>query len=162
MSVYPKALDALEHLTPLVESLARETSRPIGWSGNALVWADPTRLRQVMRNLISNAFRYGGDRVRVEVYQEDPVAQIEVRDSGGPIPDNRVLTMFEPFDHSDDRGRTPNSVGLGLAVARSLARMMGGDLVYVYENAESIFRLTLRMPVESTARLRPGLTAGGF
>jgi two-component system osmolarity sensor histidine kinase EnvZ len=140
-------LDALEHLTPLVETLARETSRPIDWNGNAQVWADPTRLRQVMRNLISNAFRYGGDPVRVEVYQEDSVAQIEVRDSGGPIPESLVLTMFEPFDRPDNRGRTPNSVGLGLAVARSLARMIGGDLVYIYEDAESVFRLTLRMPV---------------
>ena len=62
--------------------------------------------------------------------------------------------MFEPFDHSDDGGRTPNSVGLGLAVARSLARMMGGDLVYVYEDSESVFRLTLRKPPEMAGRLR--------
>ena len=160
MSVYPTALDAFEHLTPLVESLARETSRPIEWSGNALVWADPTRLRQVIRNLLTNAFRYGGNRVRVEAHQGDQVAHIEVRDSGGPIPEIRVLTMFEPFDHSDDRGRTPNSVGLGLAVARSLARMMGGDLVYIYENAESVFRLTLGVPIETAARLPRGITAG--
>jgi signal transduction histidine kinase len=107
----------------------------------------------VIRNLLSNAFRYGGTRVRVEVYQEDLVAHIEVRDSGGPIPDGRVATMFEPFDHADDGGRTPNSVGLGLAVARSLARMMGGDLVYVYDT-ESVFRLTLRKPLEITDRPR--------
>jgi signal transduction histidine kinase len=62
--------------------------------------------------------------------------------------------MFEPFDHADDGGRTPNSVGLGLAVARSLARMMGGDLVYAYEESESVFRLTLRKPMEIAARLR--------
>jgi signal transduction histidine kinase len=154
MSVYPKAVDALEHLTPLVETLARETNRAVDWNGNALVWADPTRLRQVIRNLLTNAFRYGGARVRVEVDQDDRVAHIEVRDSGGPIPDNRVATMFEPFDHADDGGRTPNSVGLGLAVARSLARMMGGDLVYAYEESESVFRLTLRKPMEIAARLR--------
>ena len=154
MSVYPKAVDALEHLTPLVEALARETNRSVDWNGNALVWADPTRLRQVIRNLLSNAFRYGGTRVRVEVYQDDLVAHIEVRDSGGPIPDKRVATMFEPFDHADDGGRTPNSVGLGLAVARSLARMMEGDLVYVYEDGESVFRLSLRKPLEIAAGLR--------
>ncbi len=159
MSVYPQALDVVEHLTSLVESLARETNHPVDWNGNALVWADPTRLRQVMRNLLSNAFRYGGNRVGVEVYEEDRMAHIDVRDSGGPIPDKRAATMFEPFDHSDDGGRTPNSVGLGLAVARSLARMMGGDLVYVHEDAESVFRLSLLKPPEIGARLRGGLAA---
>ncbi len=59
--------------------------------------------------------------------------------------------MFNPFEHWDDGGRTPNSVGLGLAVARSLARMMGGDLVYDHEDGESIFRLSLSQPTEVTA-----------
>jgi two-component system sensor histidine kinase MtrB len=110
------------------------------------VWADPTRLRQIIRNLITNALRYGGDIVRVLVAENGQVASIQVRDSGGPIPASRVETMFNPFEHWDDGGRTPNSVGLGLAVARSLARMMDGDLVYDYENGESIFRLTLTSP----------------
>ncbi len=153
MSVYPKALDALEHLAPIVDSLTHETNRPVDWTGNALVWADPVRLRQVIRNLLSNAIRYGGGKIRVAVMEEGRVAHLEVRDSGGPIPSDRAATMFEPFDHSDDGGRTPNSVGLGLAVARSLARMMGGDLVYVYEDSESVFRLTLRKPPEMAARL---------
>jgi signal transduction histidine kinase len=159
MSVYPKALDVRDNLAPLVTALAREANRPVDWTGNALVWADATRLRQVIRNLVSNAFRYGGEKVRVEVYEEDRTAHIEVRDSGGPIPENRVATMFEPFDHSDDDGRTPNSVGLGLAVARSLARMMEGDLIYVYQDGESVFRLTLHKPLETAARLSGGAAA---
>jgi signal transduction histidine kinase len=73
------------------------------------------------------------------------VVVVEVRDSGGPIPPGRVATMFDSFDHTDDGEKNPSSVGLGLAVARSLARLMGGDLVYDYDG-ESIFRLTLVPP----------------
>ena len=121
-----------------------------------MVWADPTRLRQIVRNLVTNAFRYGGPRVHVSVKGFAGQIAIEVRDSGGPIPASRVLTMFDPFDRGDG-GRTPNSVGLGLAVARSLASMMGGELVYAYENSESVFRLTLQRPPGSIPALAAGV-----
>jgi two-component system sensor histidine kinase MtrB len=148
MSVRPQALDVVDQVGSLVETLARDGGRSIEWTGNARIWADPTRLRQIVRNLITNALRYGGDRVQVVVTENGAVSCIQVHDSGGPIPASRVETMFNPFEHWDDGGRTPNSVGLGLAVARSLARMMEGDLVYAYEDGESIFRLTLRQPPE--------------
>jgi two-component system sensor histidine kinase MtrB len=144
MSVYPRAIDIVEHLEGFVESLGREAGRQLVWSGNAKVWADPTRLRQIVRNLITNAFRYGGEAVRVVVMNGDDSAKIEVRDSGGPIQESRSQAMFEPFVRADDGARTPNSVGLGLAIARSLARMMEGDLVYEYQGGESVFRLELK------------------
>jgi two-component system sensor histidine kinase BaeS len=155
MSVYPSSLDVVAEVGGLVESLGRETGREVGWSGGGQVWADPTRLRQIIRNLVINAFRYGGPAVRVVVLPAGDPAVIEVRDSGGPIPSGRVATMFDSFDHTDDGEKNPSSVGLGLAVARSLARLMGGDLVYDYDG-ESIFRLTLRVgpghaePLKST------------
>ena len=145
MSVHLGAVDVVEQLKGTVQSLGREAGCGVEFEGEAVVWADPTRLRQIVRNLVTNAFRYGGPRVRVSVRDFTGRIAIEVRDSGGPIPAPRVLTMFDPFDRGDG-GRTPNSVGLGLAVARSLARMMEGELVYSYEGAESVFRLTLRRP----------------
>jgi signal transduction histidine kinase len=149
MSVFPKPMGVMEHIRGLVDTLAREANRQVQCDGDATVWADPARLRQVIRNLVTNAFRHGGEKVRVVVEQIAGGASVEVRDSGGPIPDGRVQTMFNPFDHSDDGIRTPNSVGLGLAVARSLARMMGGELDYVYEEGESVFRVSLPAPPAS-------------
>ena len=146
MTVRQQAVEVAEQAAPLVEMLARDSGRKIDWSGSARVWADPTRLRQIIRNLVTNALRYGGDIVRVQVSADAEGGYIEVRDSGGPIPRARVETMFNPFEHWDDGGRTPNSVGLGLAVARSLARMMDGDLIYDYRDGESIFRLSLALP----------------
>jgi signal transduction histidine kinase len=142
MSIYPTAVDVAQHLADMVETSGRESGRLIEWDGNALVWADPTRLRQIVRNLITNAIRYGGDAINVVVSTTGQKGVIDVRDSGGPIPPARVVTMFDPFDHTDTSGRTPNSVGLGLAVARSLARIMGGDLTYKYDEG-SVFHLEL-------------------
>jgi signal transduction histidine kinase len=142
MSVYPTEIDVTTHLADMVETTGREAGRPIGWEGDAMVWADPTRLRQVVRNLITNALRYGGDEIEVRVSSDGDSAVIDVRDSGGPIPTARVKTMFDPFDHADNAGRTPNSVGLGLAVARSLAQLMDGDLTYHFDGG-SVFSLVL-------------------
>jgi signal transduction histidine kinase len=142
MSVYPTRVEVAPILADMVETLGRESGREIEWHGDAVVWADPTRLRQIVRNLITNAIRYGGTEIEVGVYSEGSMAAVDVRDSGGPIPPNRVETMFDPFDRTDNGGRTPNSVGLGLAVARSLARLMRGDLSYRYDRG-SVFHLVL-------------------
>jgi len=145
MTFFPSAVSVAEHLADMVETSGRESGRSISWQGDAIVWADPNRLRQIVRNLITNAIRYGGDEISVRVTSDTTGASIDIKDSGGPIPANRVATMFEPFVHADSGGRTPNSVGLGLAVARSLARIMGGELDYRHEGG-SVFRLALPVP----------------
>ena len=145
MSFYPSAVEVTQHLADMVETTGRESGRAIGWAGDVTLWADPTRLRQIVRNLITNAIRYGGDVIDVVVSRGERAGIIEVKDSGGPIPPARVETMFEPFDHTENGGRTPNSVGLGLAVARSLARVMGGDLTYRYDRG-SVFQVELPYP----------------
>ncbi|HEU4917699.1 MAG TPA: tetratricopeptide repeat-containing sensor histidine kinase [Acidimicrobiia bacterium] len=145
MTVYPAIVNVSEHIADLAETTGRDSGKAIEWTGDATVWADPARLRQIIRNLISNAIRYGGNEVAVTVLAHSGMASIEVWDSGGPIPPARVATMFQPFDRAEGNGRNPNSVGLGLAVARSLARVMGGDLEYRYDHG-SIFRLELPIP----------------
>jgi two-component system sensor histidine kinase MtrB len=145
MTFYPSVVSVADHLADMVETSGRESGRSISWQGDAIVWADPNRLRQIVRNLITNAIRYGGDEISVWVTSDTAGANIDIKDSGGPIPASRVATMFEPFVHADSGGRTPNSVGLGLAVARSLARIMGGELDYRHDGG-SVFRLALPVP----------------
>ena len=142
MTFYPSSVGVAKHLADMVETAGRESGRSITWHGDAVVWADPNRLRQIVRNLITNAIRYGGEEISVFVSSHASGADIDIKDSGGPIPMGRVETMFDPFVHADSGGRTPNSVGLGLAVARSLARIMGGELDYRHEGG-SVFRLAL-------------------
>jgi signal transduction histidine kinase len=145
MTVYPSVVEVSDHLADMVETTGRDAGRVIQWQGDATVWADPARLRQIVRNLITNAIRYGGDEMAVFVTPGTGRASIDVWDSGGPIPDARVETMFQPFERADSNGRNPNSVGLGLAVARSLARVMGGDIEYRYQRG-SVFHLELPVP----------------
>ena len=104
---------------------------------------DADRIRQVLRNLVSNAVRYGGDHVRVEVLADGTEAFVLVCDNGAPIPEDDRERIFEPYRRAHNAPGLVDSLGLGLAISRQLARLMGGDLTYRYENGESVFELTL-------------------
>lgn len=108
----------------------------------ALVHADPRRTRQIVRNLVSNALRYGGDTVVVRIEPVGDRVEIRVCDDGTPIDPVEIDRIFKPFETAQT-GRHPTSVGLGLPVARKLARLMEGDLTYRYVGGMSCFVLSL-------------------
>lgn len=112
--------------------------------GHVKVQADPTRLRQITRNLLTNAIRYGGRRVVVVTGTADERGVVEVRDDGLGIDADDLERIFQPYERASgvDAAR-PGSVGLGLYVSRQLARLMGGDLTCHREGGETVFRLTL-------------------
>lgn len=112
-------------------------------SAHAKAWADPGRVRQIVRNLITNAARYGGDKTVLQVASASDRVCISVRDNGGGVPEQERQRIFEPYQQSDSTPKVAGSVGLGLHVSRLLARAMGGDLTYRYENGHSIFDLTV-------------------
>lgn len=105
----------------------------------SFVHADPVRVRQIIRNLITNAGRYGGQAIEVEVM----AGVVEVRDNGDPVPPTERERMFEAYERVHARPGTPESVGLGLTVCRRLSRLMSGDVVYDHDGRWSVFRLTL-------------------
>jgi PAS domain S-box-containing protein len=109
---------------------------------STMVRADPVRCRQIIRNLVSNAVRYGGDRISIRIGAGDGVATILVCDSGGPIPDEHLQHLFEPYGMSGV-SRHPKSVGIGLSVSRRLARLMSGELSYRHDGERSCFLLEL-------------------
>jgi len=111
--------------------------------GSPIVVADPQRVRQIIRNLFTNAQRYGGPAIRVVVGDEGTRGILEVRDSGEPLSVSGRSEIFEPYTRADQRPGVTASVGLGLTVSRRLARHMGGDLVYAHDGDETIFALTL-------------------
>lgn len=132
-------VDLFTELRSVIEGLG--TSVELPEDDVASVVADPRRVRQILRNLLTNAQRYGGPRRRVVVGELRSSVWLEVRDNGTGIPDEEADRIFQPYvtGHSGARG----SVGLGLAVARQLAELMGGSLHHERSAAETVFRLEL-------------------
>lgn len=107
------------------------------------VVADALRLRQVLRNLLTNAVRYGGPNLRAIVKQNSLFTTFSLWDDGTGVPPEDVNEIFQPYVRSRSGPALPGSMGLGLAVARKLSQLMGGDLVYERRGEWSVFEMTL-------------------
>ncbi len=105
--------------------------------------ADPSRVRQIIRNLTSNALRYGGDLVRVDVGATDRFGYITVTDNGPGVPINDIERIFEKYERGDQYPGLTGALGIGLGLSRHLARLMDGDVTYRRVDNESIFELAL-------------------
>lgn len=108
------------------------------------VWADPGRFRQVLRNLISNAVKYGDGEVAVGVTRTDDHVVVEVIDNGPGVPEEVAHRLFERYVHRDGTALLEGSVGLGLAIAQSFAEGMNGKLRYLREDGLTIFQLQMK------------------
>jgi PAS domain S-box-containing protein len=107
------------------------------------VLADPFRLRQVVRNLLTNAVRYGGPKLRLQAVQNNLFTTISLWDDGDGIPTDEVSRIFDPYVRSAVGPALPGSMGLGLAVCRKLTELMGGELIYERRDGWSVFQITL-------------------
>ena len=105
-------------------------------------YADPVRIRQVIRNLLTNAMRYGGTTVTVSFGTGDGVAYLDVHDDGHGIPEHDLEAIFEPYGRAASSRVAPGSVGLGLTLSKRLSELMGGSLTYI-EGEGCTFRLTV-------------------
>lgn len=111
-----------------------------------IVLADPFRVRQVVRNLVTNAVRYGGDTIEILVGADGDVGSLRVCDNGGGIPEDQWELVFDPYFRAHHREGQPASLGLGLTIGRMLAWLMNGELDYVYADGWSVFELSLPIP----------------
>ena len=89
----------------------------------------PLALRRCLTNLVDNAIRYG-DRAMVKVEDASDLLTIRILDDGPGIPEQELEQAFEPFFRAEaSRSRETGGTGLGLGIARNIARAHGGDLV---------------------------------
>jgi signal transduction histidine kinase len=124
------------------------------------VWADPGRFRQIIRNLITNARRHGGEHVQIELTSRHDGSVIAVLDDGAGIPAALQEQVFQPYARAHEAGTQPASVGLGLSVARELARLMGGDVGHRRTAGWTRFELSLPVAPDTLRRPTAGAAAG--
>ncbi len=151
LSITPKPTDLRGAVASTVAIAAPMTAQAesnftfaIGPSVPEFAFLDAQRLRQCLTNLISNALKHAaGKGVRVSVSHADDLLTVDVTDHGPGIPADIAKTLFEPFR----RGTSLQpGLGLGLAISRSLARQMGGDLELVPSTSGAAFRLRVKAP----------------
>ena len=95
---------------------------------NVMLSADQDRLEEVLQNILENAIKYGDGRwVRIDFDDEEDCRLITVTNSGCSIKEEEVPHLFESFYRGSNSEKV-NGSGLGLYIARSLMRMMDGDI----------------------------------
>lgn len=113
--------------------------------------SDPTRLKQILCNIIGNAIKFTADgmvSVAVSVEPERDRLRILVSDTGTGITPDQAATLFQPFTQGDGKStRKFGGAGLGLDLARQLAQALGGDVVFVANNGTkgSVFEITIAL-----------------
>jgi signal transduction histidine kinase len=118
-------------------SLAEQAADDLAMTGRRItaeasdmlvVDGDPGELKRLLTNLMENGETYGTD-VRVRAWRDGGLAVVDIDDRGPGIPQGELERVFAPFFRLElSRSRETGGTGLGLAVARSIARAHGGDV----------------------------------
>jgi signal transduction histidine kinase len=119
--------------------------------------SDGVKLRTILRNLLTNAAKFtDSGRIAMRIEEDEAGLAIEVEDTGLGIPPEAQSLIFEPFRQLDGSiTRSHGGVGLGLALSRKLARLLGGDLTVRSAMGEGS-TFTLRLPATAVAKAANG------
>jgi signal transduction histidine kinase/CheY-like chemotaxis protein len=111
------------------------------------VRVDPTRLRQMIENLVNNAQKYGARNIRLQVTQSSDWVELAVTDDGEGIAAELLPTLFEPFvQGKQPLDRAAGGLGLGLALVQRLAVAHGGTLHAHSDGRDKGSTFTIRLP----------------
>ena len=124
-------------------------------------WLDPTRLQQIVWNLMTNAIKFSkeGGVIRVSLHNEGDVLTLEVQDFGRGIRPDFLAHLFNRFSQSDSPdNRAHGGLGLGLSIVKHLAQLHGGDATAQSPGVDLGATLTVTLQA-SDVRSKPGEAA---
>ena len=135
--------EAREHSVRLVPSLEMD-----GQDVEPVVLGDSDLLRSMLENVIFNAVRYSpeGGSVRVSVRMTPKEGEISIRDQGPGIPQEVLPHVFDLYCQGEAEGRRAGSAGIGLSIAKSVARLHGGDIT-ARNHPEGGSEFTIQIPL---------------
>ena len=103
---------------------------------NCLISGDMDRLEEVLQNLLENAIKYGDGRyVNIDIDEEENYKLIQITNSGCSLKEEELPHLFDSFYRGSNAEKKDGS-GLGLYIAKSLMKMMGGDVYAKIDNGE--------------------------
>jgi len=124
-------------------------------TGDAVASGDPGRVRQILRNLLTNAVRHGGPNIRIDVQGGDATCRVAVSEVAEAISRDDQQRIFARFETRVQSHGLTGSVGIGLPLSRDLAIRMGGDVTYRHDGGRNIFELSLPRWEGTDGWLRP-------
>jgi PAS domain S-box-containing protein len=153
---------ALETIRPLIEDRKHTLDLALD-RGNLWVNVDPTRLEQIVVNLLSNAAKFSKHQSHIwlAARRQGREIAITVRDAGIGIPPERLQEIFELFAQGDrSLARSEGGLGIGLTVVKRLVEMHGGSVTAASEGAGKGSEFTVRLPAAERPSTAPQPAAG--
>jgi signal transduction histidine kinase/ActR/RegA family two-component response regulator len=150
----PVVAAAVEAVRPLMEQRRHELTVSVA-AGPLPLEADPTRLEQIVVNLLTNAAKYTeeGGRIALSAAIEGAEVVVRVKDNGAGIAPEALPRMFEMFVQGDrSLARSEGGLGIGLTLVRSLAEMHGGSVSAASDGPGTGSEFVVRLPMAPGAR----------
>jgi CheY-like chemotaxis protein len=148
--VYPSMIVEAAIDTVRLDAAARQITIQLALPASApIVWADPLRLQQVFTNLLVNALKFSpnGSQIEVTLRAEGDVVEVEVVDHGEGIAPEMLPLIFERFRQVDGSiTRKHGGMGLGLAIARHIMQLHGGEVTAASEGLGQGATFTVTLP----------------
>ena len=158
----PEAFDVRETVSDVVDAwrdiaVVKGLALTVAFAADTPAWieGDAARVRQVLINLVANALKFttqGGVHLDVSAPGPEINGRHEIRfavqDTGPGVPPEAIGRVFDSFTQADDTvSRRHGGAGLGLTIARALARQMGGDLTLAPSGTGACFVFSIRAPI---------------
>ena len=152
--------DVCRHIVAEIQTSHPARTFELREDGDMAAMVDPSRIGELLSNVIGNAVQHGSSdgEVAVHAYAKGDEVRVDVHNAGPAIPQDQIEVLFEPMRRGRTaRPREPGSLGLGLYIARTIAMAHGGDIHVVSDKSGTIFRTMLPRQGQPSAGVPPVL-----